>query len=452
MRTPVSIFSLFVLFILPLGSIQAQEAVVFDDAGLISLRESAKAGDTEAKYQLATIYDLGRGSVAKNIKEAAYWYSSAAAAGHTLAQRRIATMHLSGAGVPQSFEEAQRWFFQASQKNDEESQFQLGLLLLSGRGGQMSVENAKDWFERAGEAGHPGAQLELGRLYLEGKHVAANPQRGLKWIRAAAEQSYPPGMHLLASLYERGHLVEENPLQAKAYYTRAADQGHAESQVWLAGWYERQDPPQYPKALRYYKQAANSGNADGYYGVARLHLERLLHASNSIEGLRNLRKAVSLNHAEAHYRIGLMYGNGSLAGGSVRALEHLQHAATLQYPPAMYELALAYYQGAPPLKANPRVAVSWWKQAASLGHVDSQFAFAIAHMNGAGVEKNLGLAFALANVAAAQGHADAARVRDELHGTLPPDVLRKAQDLSVDLFNRYVADASAVPDMRALLK
>lgn len=447
-----SITSLFVLLILPFGVAQAESPGIVDEAGLIGLREAAKAGDTESKYQLAALYESGNGVIAKNIKESATWYASAAAAGHTLAQRHIATMHLAGNGVPQSFEEAQRWFFQASQKNDDESQFQLGMLLLSGRGGQMSVENAKQWFERAGGAGHPGAQLELGRLYLEGKHVTANPTRGLKWVRAAAEQSYPPGMYLLASLYERGQEVEENPLQAKAYYTRAADQGHAESQVWLAGWYERQEPPQYPKALRYYKLAANSGNADGYYGVARLHLERLLHASNSIEGLRNLRRAVSLNHPEAHYRIGLMYGNGSLSGGSLRALEHLQQAATLQYAPAMYELALAYYQGAPPLKANPRIAANWWKQAAALGHVDSQFAFAIAHMNGSGVEKNHGLAFALANVAAAQGHTDAARVRDELHATLPPEVLRKAQDLSVDLFTRYAADARLDPNMKALLK
>ncbi|MCS6760334.1 MAG: sel1 repeat family protein, partial [Candidatus Devosia euplotis] len=378
---------------------------------VLELREAARSGDTESKYRLAQLFELGRDGARKDLKEAAGWYSSAAAAGHTASQRKIAEMHLKGLGVPQSHEEAQRWFFQASQKNDEESQYQLGLLLLSGLGGQMSVETAKTWFERSADAGHPGSQLELGRLFIEGRHVEQDVQAGLKFVRQSAEQGYPPGMHTLATFYESGGIVEENPVQAKAYFVRAAESGFGPSLVWLAEWHEQQSPPEYAKAARFYKQAADQGVADGYFGIARLHLERLLHASNSSEGLRNLRKAVSLNHPAAHYRIGLMYGNGRLSGGSVRALEHFQHSANLGFPPAMFELALAYYQGAPPLRPNQPMAVRWWKKAAALGHLESQYAFAVALLNGAGVERNTGVAFALVNIAAAQGHEEAAQMR-----------------------------------------
>ena len=426
-------------------SVAAQTATGQIPEDPVQLREAARQGDVQAKYRLARLFEDGAFGVQANMQEAAAWYSSAAAAGHTESQRRLALMHLQGRGVPQSFDEAQKLFFQAAQKNDEESQYQLGQLLLTGRAGEMSVETAIQWFEKAAEAGHQGAQLELGRLYLEGVHAARDVERGLSWIQKAANNDHPRSQYLLATLYESGGLLPEDPEQARIYFKRAADAGLPEAQVWLAGWYEREDPPQYGTALRYYKDAAKQQSAAGSFGVARLNLERLLHAPNSQEGLRYLREAVALDHPEAHYYIGRMYGSGSLSGGSTKALAHFQHSANLGYAPAMYELALAYYQGTPPLKTNPGAAAQWWRQAASAGHIESQYAFSLLYLSGTGVEKNPGLSFAIANVAAAQGHNDAIQLRDRLMATLPADTLRNAQDLSVELFEQFTggSDASA---------
>ena len=426
---------------------QAEEDTVSPTV-LAELRQAARTGDVDAKYRLAQIYENGGNGVARNYREAASWYAGAALAGHTDAQQKLALMHLEGRGVPQSFEEAQKLFFQASQKNDEVSQYNLGILLLTGRAGQMSVETAAEWLEKSAQAGHQGAQVELGRLYLNGTHVKRDVDRGLSWVREAAEQEHPPSMFLLATLYESGELLPESPEMAKTYYSRAAEAGMAEAQVWIAKWYERQEQPEYAKALRYYKRAADQSNSDGHFGVARLNIERLLHTPNSQEGLRHLRAAVALNHPEAHYTIGLMYGNGSLNGGSLNALEHFQQAAELNYAPAMYQLGVAYYQGTPPIKRNPVAAVQWWQRAAYFGHIDSLYAFAVAHVNGAGVEQNNGIAFALANVAAAQGHPDAHELRDQLMMDLQPDILRDAQILSVKLFEQFALEADETTQSR----
>lgn len=404
---------------------------------LVELRQAARQGDVSAKFRLAEIFENGENGTKQNLREAASWYASASQSGHTEAQRRLALMHLQGRGVPQSFDEAQKLFFQAAQKNDEESQYQLGRLLLNGSAGEMSVETAAMWFEKAAEAGHQGAQLELGRLYIDGFHADRDVDRGLRWVEMAANNGHPRSQYLLASLYEAGDLLPEDPDQAHLHYKLAADAGLPDAQVWMALWYERQDPPQYGTALRLYKQAASQNNADGSFGVARLNLDRLLHASNSQEGLRFLRKAVALDHSEAHYYIGRMYGSGRLNGGSSRALQHFQRAANRGFGPAMYELALAYYQGTPPLKKNPSAAAGWWRKAASAGHVDSQYAFSLLFLSGTGVEKNPGLAFAIANVAAAQGHGEALQMRDRLLASLPSETLRDAQDLSVEIFEQF---------------
>lgn len=428
----------------------AQETRGDETARLLELRQSARGGDVDAMYELASVYERGADGTRADLSEAASWFARAATAGHTLAQRTLALMHLEGRGVPQSFEEAQQLFFQAAQKNDEISQYHLGILLLTGRGGQMSVETAVQWLERAAEAGHAGAQVELGRAYLEGAHVDKDEQRGLSWIRQAASQGHTPAVYLLAVFFEAGEIIPEDPAQAQQLFNQAAEAGLADAQVWVGQWHEKQSPPDYPRALRYYRDAARQGNADGHFGVARLNLERLLRTSNSQEGLRHLREAVSLNHAEAHYTIGRMYGSGSLSGGSALALQHFQQAANRGYTPAMYELAVAYYQGTAPVKKNAVLAAQWWRRASQAGHLESQYAFALLHLSGSGVEKNSGVAFALANVAAAQGHAEAAKVRDELMTSMPPETLRQAQDLSVQLFAQYALNADA--NMKAQLK
>lgn len=443
---------LAIAMLLTANAVLAVDSSQIDPPELLTLRESARNGDIDAKYRLALLYESGGSGLKKSYSEAAARLYEAATAGHTLAQRKLAMMHLKGRGVPQSYEEAQRWYFQASQKNDTPSQYHLGMILLTGQGGQMSVETATEWFRKAAESNHKGAQLELGRLYLTGKHVSKNVDVGLKWVKRAADQDYAPAMFLLAQLYEEGQVVTEDPEQSLSYYTRAAESGHPDSQVWMGSWYERQEPPQYAKAFSVYKKAAKRGSAAGHFGVARMHLERLIRATNSDEGLRHLRQAASLNFPEAHYTMGIMYGKGSLSGGSKKALEHFQVAANLKHTPAMYQLAFAYYQGTPPLKKNIRKAAQWWRAAASAGHVDSQYAFSLLYLKGNGVPKNRGVAFALANIAAAQGHNDAAKVRDELHASLTPDTLRKAQDLSVDLFKQYVTDSKDNNYFDALLK
>lgn len=439
--------TLYIVGILLVGTVASTSTIHASETAVASsevveLRKAARNGDVDASFKLAELFQTSKHGGRPDLAKSAGWYANAAERGHTLAQRKLAEMHMSGRGVPQSFEEAKKHFFQAAQKNDEESQYQLGLLLVSGRGGSMSVDTATQWFEKSAKAGHAGAQLELGKLYLTGTYVEKNNETAFRWIRKSASQEHTPSMFLLARIYEDGELVSENPDKARSYYSKAADNGLAPAQVWIAGFFERKDPPQYGKALRYYKRAAKQDSADGHYGVARLNLERLLQTPNSQEGLRHLRAAIGLQHPEAHYTIGRMYGSGVLNGGSSKALGHFQQAANLGHAPAMYELGVAYYNGTSPVKKSPRLAVQWWRRASASGHIDSLYAFSLLYLSGSGVTKDPKTAFALINIAAAHGHNDAIRVRDELLVNLSPEVLRSAQDMSVDLFQQYAFEDS----------
>jgi TPR repeat protein len=72
-------------------------------------RRLARAGETWAQYNLATIYDKGLG-VTPNYIEAAKWYRRAANKGHPQAQYNLGRLYANGKGLGADFVEAYKWF------------------------------------------------------------------------------------------------------------------------------------------------------------------------------------------------------------------------------------------------------------------------------------------------------------------------------------------------------
>ena len=91
------ILALFV--ILYSGSLRAQLPIPETYTETLKWRQvAAKAGNVVAQYQLGKILDLGLTSET-NKKQAAVWYSKAAALGHVQAQIRLAQMYYNGEGI-----------------------------------------------------------------------------------------------------------------------------------------------------------------------------------------------------------------------------------------------------------------------------------------------------------------------------------------------------------------
>jgi len=78
----------------------------------------AKKGHVEAQYNLALIYDLGKG-VPKNHKEAVKWYRLAAEQGLAEAQLNLGVNYGLGRGVPQDYVLAHMWHNLAGSNGNE---------------------------------------------------------------------------------------------------------------------------------------------------------------------------------------------------------------------------------------------------------------------------------------------------------------------------------------------
>jgi localization factor PodJL len=140
-------------------------------------------------------------------------------------------------------------------------------------------------------------------------------------------------------------------------------------------------------------------------------------------------KAAAQGLAPAQYRLGSIYEKGVGADrDDAKARRLYQTAAESGNARAMHNLAVMCAQGDDG-KPDYRTASDWFHKAAELGLRDSQYNLAVLYARGLGVDQNLALSYMWFAVAAGQGDADAAKMRDEIGGRLDSKELAKAKQL-----------------------
>jgi len=119
---------------------------------LAKFRSSAQQGVADAQYNLALMFDDGKG-VAQDYKEAVRWYLLAAKQGVAVAQYNLALMFEDGKGVVQDYKEAVRWYQLAAKQGLAEAQNNLGRMYGLGQGVLQDYTRAHMWFNIAAITG-----------------------------------------------------------------------------------------------------------------------------------------------------------------------------------------------------------------------------------------------------------------------------------------------------------
>ncbi len=84
-------------------------AAAADSAEVAATRKKAEAGDSEAQFNLGTMYFLGE-VVPRDTAEAVKWLRKAADQGKAVAQNNLGTMYILGVGVPKDLVQAHAWY------------------------------------------------------------------------------------------------------------------------------------------------------------------------------------------------------------------------------------------------------------------------------------------------------------------------------------------------------
>ena len=207
-------------------------------------------------------------------------------------------------------------------------------------------------------------------------------------------------------MYATGKGVPQDAAKAFEWYQKAAAQGNADAQTRLGDMYALGAgvPKNYAKAAECYRKAA--------------------------EAVKFGRKVTFFGDAEAQFTLGLAYldGNG-VPKSEVTAFEFVQKAADQGLAAAQGVLGAMYYEGKGVTK-NLNKGLEWVTKSALQGWTGSQTALASHYA----ATKDVVLAYAWLNLAAANGDSKIVQRRDELEKQLTPEQKAEAQELSAELF------------------
>lgn len=137
----------------------------------------AYGGQVEAQYELARMYEQGKGT-RRDLGQALNWYRKSAGQGHEKAQARLGYMYLHGEGVD--------------------------------RNPQLAIKLLTD----AAEAENVRAQHHLAEAYEQGAGVRRDSKKAIKWYKRSARGGYKPAVAALAKLERR--LASEEKRRRKA--------------------------------------------------------------------------------------------------------------------------------------------------------------------------------------------------------------------------------------------
>lgn len=154
---------------------------------------------TQREIELAAAYFTGRG-VARDEKQAAYWYEKAAEAGDPGAQKQIGYFYEVGLGVPVDPARAVHWYQLSAANGLVSAKVNLGVAYLMGIGVTQDSAFGERLFVETAAKGNGLGACYLGEMYFYGIGVKPDPLKARHWYEVGAKLHDPQAAFRLASV------------------------------------------------------------------------------------------------------------------------------------------------------------------------------------------------------------------------------------------------------------
>jgi TPR repeat protein len=227
------------------------------------LQRAYKAGDLQANFLLATMYERGEGGLPRDPRGAVEMLAASAAAGDPYAQVELGNCYYNGVGVAVNHGSAALWYFKAGQTGMPDAQEFLGYMYETGDGIVPDQSLATQWFRQAAIHGNVRAMTELGIHLRQGNGVAWNEAEAMEWFTKAAAQGDVQAMSAAGLGLDKGlGGGPQDYAQAARYFDEAARRGDGFAALNLGylfeqGWGVQQSAEQ---ARNYYALASRDRN------------------------------------------------------------------------------------------------------------------------------------------------------------------------------------------------
>jgi len=178
--------------------------------------QEAKQGNSNAQFDVASMYQNGRG-VKPDLGKATEWYKKSATQKNPQAISRLKLLEEN----EERFKKVQA----QAEKGNAESQYKLGKMYTEGTGVNIDYARATAAFKSAAEQGYTKAEYKLGLHYYEGTGVRQDRKIAYKWFKAAATQNLPAAQYYLGKMYAEGSGVKQNYTTSLEWLNKAIDGG-----------------------------------------------------------------------------------------------------------------------------------------------------------------------------------------------------------------------------------
>jgi len=223
--------------------------------------KAAAAGDADAQYNLATLYQSGLG-IDADPEAAAALYAEAARRLVPVAAIALIRIKRAGYGVDIRAQDALDYLQGAAGRGSALAQFELAIAYDRGIGVTQNHASAALWYQRAAKQGMREAQYNLGVLYDEGLGAPRDHKAARQWYMKAAERGSAAAQNNIGYLHEKGYGVPQDMAEASRWYQKAADAGLAVAQhnLGIMYHYGYGVPRDLETAINWYRSAANGGD------------------------------------------------------------------------------------------------------------------------------------------------------------------------------------------------
>ncbi|WED42204.1 SEL1-like repeat protein [Legionella cardiaca] len=202
---------------------------------LKSYELATKKDDKVGQYNLALIYEDGKGVPVDNTK-AKVLYAKAAELGHKEAMTQLAEFYFNGLAGKRDEQQALQWYKKAAALGDSDALYQLGLLSETGVATKLNFTDAVNYYQEAAKKGNDKAKLALARMYQYGLGVVKDSQKAAELYIELAANNNAYAQYQLALLYLDGAQKTE---EGKRLLQQASENGSQQARKVLQ-WLEAQ--------------------------------------------------------------------------------------------------------------------------------------------------------------------------------------------------------------------
>lgn len=198
--------------------------------------------------------------------------------GNAAAQALVAELFAEGFAVPRDLEQASFWYSQAAAGGDPAAQFKYAIMLLSGQHAEKDPERARKLMKEAAEAGHALAQFNYGQILVDQNPGSDGLLEALPYFEKSAAQGVADAQYALSQIYANAMGVEEEKREtARDWLRKAARAGYDTAQLDLGIWLIDGigGETDYEEGFDWMLRAANAGNVLAQNRLAHLYINAI---------------------------------------------------------------------------------------------------------------------------------------------------------------------------------